>query len=345
MRFIIHAGFHKTGTSSIQHALSQYADKRLSVIQFGGENQSIPVINAFAKEPEHNRINVRRGRTRSDLCQERSLVRDSLKKQLVSAGNCAVLSGEGISMLDLDELEAFRSFLEPYCNEIDVLVYVRPAVSYMESTFQENVKAGVARFNPRALLPHYRKRLQNLSQVFGQHSVHVRLYDKQALVGQDAVSDFFNYLGVPYRGPKLKTRNLGLSSQAVRILYCYWKFGPGYGVGEGAIRSNHRLIKRLGELDSEQLTLSSQVFEPFDDFLKKEQFWIREHFGVDINDGSERPLESVFPIRYESDMYQLSDSTLDWLALHSSYTMDTTKSGEDLAREVAQACDALRNSL
>ena len=345
MRLIIHVGFHKTGTSSIQNALAQYSGQRISVVQFGGENQSIPIINAFAKEPENNRINVRRGLTKSDLLEERSRVRRSLVTQLESTTDCAVLSGEGISMLDVDELEAFRSFVGTYCNKIEVLVYVRPAVSYMESTLQENIKAGVARFNAHGLLPHYKRRLQNLTQVFGRQSVNVRLYDKRKLVAQDAVADFFDYLGVRYKGPKLKTRNLGLSSEAVKILFCYWKFGPGYGSGEDVIRKNHRLIKLLGKVRSERLALSHQVLVPFTDFLEEERSWLLEHFGLDIKDSSDKPASSASAIGKEADMYQLSKESLDWLAFQSSQTLDTSKYGEDLAREVAQACDTLRNSL
>ncbi|MCC4270461.1 hypothetical protein LL254_07035 [Marinobacter nauticus] len=345
MKLVIHAGFHKTGSSSIQHGLSQYAGHQISVINFGGENQSIPIINAFAVEPEKNRINVRRGLTRLDLLEEKRRVRQSLVAQLDSASGCAVLSGEGISMLDTSELEAFRSFVKPYCSDVQVMVYLRPAISYMESTFQENVKAGVAKFNARGLLPHYKIRLQNLRKVFGQQSIHTRLYEKQRLVGQDVVKDFFDFLGVPYRGPKLKQKNLGLSSEAIKILYCYWKFGPGYGSGEDAIRKNHRLIKLLGKVRSERLALSHQVFVPFTDFLEEERFWLLEHFGLDIKGASDKPASSASAIGKEADMYQLSKESLDWLAFQSSQTLDTSKYGEDLAREVAQACDTLRNSL
>ena len=345
MRLVIHAGFHKTGTSSIQHALSQYSGQQILVVHFGGENQSIPIINAFAKEPEKNRINLRRGLTKSDLFEEKIAIRQSLSAQLESATECAVLSGEGISMLHLGELEAFQKFVEPYCSDIQVLVYVRPVISYMESTLQENVKAGVARFDARGLLPHYKRRLQILSQVFGRQSVNVRLYEKQKLIGQDAVADFFSFLGVPYRGPRLKPRNLGLSSQAVKILYCYWKLGPGYGSGEEAIRKNHKLIRVLGGLRSEPLILSRQLFEPLMDILEEEQAWICEHFGLDIKGDGEAPANSASAIGSETDMYQLSRESLDWLALQSGQTLNVSQCSEDLIREVAQACDVLRNSL
>ena len=69
-RFILHVGFHKTATSSIQQTLALNLDQlaeqgyRYPIFEYNGlkiTNHSIPFYSTYCKEPQKYNMNIMNG--------------------------------------------------------------------------------------------------------------------------------------------------------------------------------------------------------------------------------------------------------------------------------------------
>ena len=79
---IIHIGFHKTGTSSIQDTLAGYQTNDLCYIDLGAPNHSILLAHAFRKDLTKNTGFVDSDRYRKQAAMRGIAVRDALQRQL-----------------------------------------------------------------------------------------------------------------------------------------------------------------------------------------------------------------------------------------------------------------------
>ena len=118
-----------------------------------------------------------------------------------------------------------RNFVE-YCrrfsNEVQVIVYVRPPVAYMQSVFSQQARTHPdLRQTPLLSWPNYRHWLGALDAEFGPQQVHLKLYDRERLVGGDVALDFAAELGVPLRAEQVVQKNESLPLAAIALLYAF----------------------------------------------------------------------------------------------------------------------------
>ena len=171
---VIHCGFHKTASSSIQHTLA----KKRKLLQENGwlypkirvegkvfYNQSIPLAGYYCERPEnfkhywyHNKVSHEVANTEIYL----KLTDSVWKKPRL------IFSDEFISGLDLRELSALKADFQAHGYAIRVISFVREPMDVVTSSVQQrarsrSVDTTIERFNSFAAI----EKIKNLTEVFG----------------------------------------------------------------------------------------------------------------------------------------------------------------------------------
>ena len=148
-KLILHVGFHKTATSSIQHTLTentQVLDEcgYIYPLFYNNErrilNHSISIYSAFCENPASYHINIRNGDLErlDDLNKSYMLQLSGFLK----LDKNIILSGEDISTLSYDSLLNLKKFILSYGFKLEVFCSVRKAYSLTCSELQEQIKNG-----------------------------------------------------------------------------------------------------------------------------------------------------------------------------------------------------------
>lgn len=152
-KVIIHLGLHKTGTTSIQHALlantSLLAKYDISYPKFNMgngvlANHSWPLLSLFLNKPLEYHLNKSHLIDQSKLEKNNKNTQLELKKCLEKS-SILLLSGEGLSLLKNEELTKLKSFLDSLTNnkiEFEFHYFTRSTVNFISSIIQERLKGG-----------------------------------------------------------------------------------------------------------------------------------------------------------------------------------------------------------
>jgi len=210
---ILHVGTEKTGSTSIQRALE------LSTQKLQDQGYLFPTTLG---SPCHIHLTAcaLRGSPNHPIRQHLALVDDDvfqhfLKKtksaffdELASSScDTVIISDEHINvhLIDQGAMENYRSICEEFGVISKVIIYLRAQDEFRVSLFSEAVKcANLKGFDIDNPLPifdnlpprfNYSRILDNLSNVFGEKSLRVGLFEKDALIGGDIVKDFCHKIG------------------------------------------------------------------------------------------------------------------------------------------------------
>lgn len=232
-KIIIHAGLHKTGTSSIQSVLSAsrtlLSENGIIYPSFGGNkwvNHSIPLSLLFMDEERVDYDAVRKiypDKNARSTATEKML--EHFMLELIRSGDLSVLlSGEDFSTFRKHEIERLKYFfLNLYDCKFEIIVYVREPVSYLISGAQELVRAGIKTLGEAigmGNLQQARMKISNLVDVFGSESVRVFEYADSGSVGWDVIKHFFGVIGIspPETMTEVPRANLDSSLEKTLVL-------------------------------------------------------------------------------------------------------------------------------
>ena len=202
-RIIVHIGFHKTGTSSIQTFLDdsrdQLADRGVFYYtgQFAASNH-VELHCAAMRATRESPFKVRNG-IRPSAAFLTSVGR-RIDRFLLTAGTF-VFSSEGISYLrHRDELETLHRIFGG--RDIEIVAYVRNRKDWMDSYRAEIARQPAARSppddsyantTPDSWLLDFDARLNPFQQAFGR--VHVIDYDQVLANDGSVIPSFFRVTG------------------------------------------------------------------------------------------------------------------------------------------------------
>lgn len=340
---VIHIGMSKTGSSSIQRTLSKTRQlPRFEYLWLDEANAGRHLATAFMAEPERMQSNRKRGLDKAPLMAERERVLAAWAAQLRADADLFVLSSEMISLLDRPALTALRDWLTPQVDRISLLGYVREPASYMESMFQQSLKAGNARFDLARRYPAYQERFGSLEAVFGRERLQYKLFAPARFAHQCVVRDFLQGLGRELDGSEVVRVNDGLSAAAVGLLFIYRRHGPALGEGARALRGNRRLIQALRSLEGPKFRLSAALVRPILAAMQDDMDWMAERLGeplpVRLAD------DTAGTVGSEDDLLRLSPAAVDWLVAHTAWRPrgDEAAPGRQTLEAVAQALHGLR---
>lgn len=194
----VHAGLHKTGSTSIQHMLAaetpDLAAAGFSVWSIAA-NHSIPIRVAFDTTLDESGSRVVRFGDRHAIIRH-------LSDEIGRSRRSFVISAEAISGLDAISLEALASAMRKAAPgaAIPVIVYVRRLDRHAASYVQQVLKRGqlVADAIKDSAVLSFRSRIGNLMKVFGRDRVSVRLAPEVDEAGPTALlEDFLAAIGAP----------------------------------------------------------------------------------------------------------------------------------------------------
>ncbi|WP_139792816.1 hypothetical protein [Pseudophaeobacter leonis] len=229
-RLVIHAGMHKTGSTSLQHALGMRDIPDVHYVRLGKDNHSTALIELYLQNPRQHFAIHRLGLTDSELQDRKKKLEQRLIRQLNNRPEeTFVISGEWLSHAPKPALDALRDAMGPHFTQTDIFCYVRAPGSLLPSIMQQRIKTGGANFELH--WPGYRSQMEQLDRAFGRENVHFRLYDAKAFRDGDIVSDFADWTGIPLRAqPQQTRRNTSLSAAALALIGCYRRQQPcGFG--------------------------------------------------------------------------------------------------------------------
>ena len=209
-RCVVHIGMHKTGTTSIQNSLNLYEDPSFYYARIGGHgNHSVPVYSLFSEHPERHNLNRHRGQNPAVMAQYIQSIKADLERSISEAGDrTLIISGEDIGILKEADIARMHDALRPHYDDIQILAYVRPPMSFMNSALQQMVRSGGrAVLNFDKLYRSYRASYEKFDNVFGRDAVMLKLFDRKELRGGDVVKDFCATIGLDFPPDRIKRDN------------------------------------------------------------------------------------------------------------------------------------------
>ncbi|MBK7521397.1 MAG: hypothetical protein IPJ33_11955 [Gammaproteobacteria bacterium] len=310
---IIHYGMPKTGSSSIQtYLLRSLADPRFFNLDLGRRGSGNIIAAAFLAHPEQHHRNIKLGLTPAEVKKEIQATRAALARELERAdGRTALLSAELLANFSALEFAALCDFIRPRAAGISAVGYVRSPLAFMESVFQQRVKSGLGSFRLEQNYPRYRERFEKFETVLGRERVAYWSFAPASFPGNCVVQDFCARLGIRCDGAAVQRINDSLSLPAIRLLYAYRKYGPGFGAGERALRENALLKTRLRELGGPPLRFHAALVRPVLDARRADIAWMEERLQHPF---AESPVADHSAVQGEADLLRYCPESIAWLA-------------------------------
>ena len=172
---ILHIGFHKTGTTSIQKALRNYRHERQRVASFTEENNSIPMYTIFSESRHEYHVHVNASRGKNDVGELRNAYLEILDGDVSDEKfDSLIISGEDMSMLTPAETKRMINYFSEKNLTVKIITYVREPLAYAASLSQERIKHG---FNAATVTPGYQSKIQPFLDVLPKSQVSVYSFE------------------------------------------------------------------------------------------------------------------------------------------------------------------------
>jgi hypothetical protein len=327
---LIHFGFPKTGTTSIQrflrHKLSDPGFYYPAFNTSGGLSDDCHnrALNcAFRSDPEKFHAHAKAGLSKEIIRQQGHAFCEQLQHAVRNASaHTLLLSAEDLSWFPADDIRALIDFVTGLGLPTQALAFVRRSKRDQESRFQQSLrdpgfleitKQRRNEFLSRFLTTHYKHPISNFDNGLGRSNVLLFEFDPSRFEGGCAVRQFCKLVGIRQQTIPATFVNDSLSSEALKLLCAYRTHGPGYGEGWGAMEENRRLVEKLSELKGPRLVFHSSLLNSKEDKWRADVEWAMERTGFDllgnIYEDDDKPC-----VRGAEDMFRFSPESLDWLA-------------------------------
>ncbi|BCN92753.1 hypothetical protein THMIRHAM_05380 [Thiomicrorhabdus immobilis] len=295
---------HKTGSSSIQQTLAALPQNgNVIYASFANfDNHSLPFIGMFAETPEKHHIFRRQGNSRSEIKAEAIEHKASLIEQFnrYKTENF-IISGEGIIYLSESELLDVYAFLKSYFDEIIVCAYIRAPISFMESAFQQRLKNGKASFN--IIGPDYKNKFAKFEKVFGAESVQYWAFNQRELKNGCVVEDFCSKINFKFSPQFIKQKNIGLSLDAIKILYYLKKNDIEISRISRGILKDKQLVRLLSSIKGSKLRFGNELSEKLIRENSQDIAWMQKRLESSLNEDNE---SNGGGINYEKDLLNVN---------------------------------------
>lgn len=301
-RLVLHAGMHKTGSTAIQTAFAAGSDPAARYVDWITSNHSSLFALLTHDAPEPTPLLRRMGLASGDLQHRRAAALRDFRQVLASLTGTGIFSAEEMFSATRPQLERFHDILSGFGHDIDVLMYVRPPVSFAESAFQQRLKGGRPHLlDPDRLIPDYRHAIENLDVVFGRSRVELRPYHPWEFPDGDVVRDFAGYVGTEPPAGRPIRKNASLSAQATALLYLY----RCAVVDTPAARrpAPPALLSSLRRIQGSKLRFSSRLIGPALEQNRAMLDWLAVRMGVNLQD---RHDPAAIPIGGHDDLVDMA---------------------------------------
>ncbi len=262
MKLIIHAGMHKTGSSSIQHTLANIKSPGFHYVDWNIPNHSTLFALLFHDPVESYPIFKAKNITRNELEKRRELRLKLLRDELMNNNaNVTVFSAEVISgERYADSVVRMKEFFLPFFDTIRIVAYIRPPIAYMHSAFQQRLKGPLSDFDIFSLWPNYRERFHKLDRIFGKSNVSLKPFYANELVDANVVKDFCNEIGITIENSSIRRVNESMSLEAASILF-YYKYHLRKNTNHEPMPMSRNLLKEICAIPGSKLKFHPKLIE------------------------------------------------------------------------------------
>ena len=292
---IVHAGMHKTGSSSIQETFAKLDGNRVDCAPWRAANYSALFFALFHPYPEEqggfrfsgigpDGIEKLRNKWGKRLRQmlERRREQQATRPMIISAEVVVSYSRGGE-----EAVKKMADYLRSHSSEdVCVIAYVRPPRSFISSAFQQRIKAGIEiNLANLKIWPHYRERFGKLDRVFGPENVTLKPFQRERLEGGDVVLDFAREIGITLDPGEVVRTNESLSLEAVAMLYVQTWFGDRFEPGTRREAQRRRsFVNRISRLGSRRFVLSDNLTNPLVEANRTDLDWMEARLDAPLSE-------------------------------------------------------------
>lgn len=279
---IVHVGWGKTGSSSIQKTLFKLQQNLEEIsILFPGNNYNHNEINFYFQRHLNHNQNRSKNPSDPEVYSRYKNTVDLLKKEVNEKNpQKVIISHEGLHNLVKVDLTIFKTWLLSFCEDVRLICYLRPPVLQAISLAQQRIKKGKVSykdFQKNVVKLPYKAHLENLIDVFGKNAITLRKFDRDSLTHGDVVHDFFDLVGIPEK--LLSTRKLSFN-ESISMEAAL--------VASDLIKENHGKIttieKDVLQLSGAKFSLPNEYLVKVKERNKSDTEWVYQIFGLDIRD-------------------------------------------------------------
>lgn len=303
-RIVLHFGGDKTGSTAIQIALNlSRAELMATGLVAYAPNQWHPELGScFSSEPEKYIFNQLSGISDRRRITERDKdYFQTLERWLESTPPCEnlVFSYEGFVDLDAEALKGLKRFCERWANNILVVLYVRPPLSYAVSAMSQRVKQGNFSWPkndpPISSYKHFCEKILN---TFETQEINVRAFDPQILINGDVIEDFCQILHLDGASVRLVLQHRSLANESLST--------SGIKLGEKIIENLHasgvylddvyfyeHIGKQILNISGDKITLTEQQITEVLESSAEHTDFLRNHFNINFNENLDRYKKST----------------------------------------------------
>ena len=318
MKIVIHAGMHKTGTSTIQQTFSALA-QRQEVYTYapalGPGHNSLFILGFHDEERLEEYYLFRHQSMRlPQLRRIKQEIRARLDEAIAENTRPLFLfSQEAMRGHFLGGVRRFADYCRSKADDIQVLIYVRPPVSFSASMYQEIVKLDlVTRATPLAQPVEYRRRFQPVVECFGAERVRFKLYDRAQLKDGDVALDLAEEIGVALSSNQVIHRNESLGLETVALLYAFKSLLPPRRPAPYRLWQNDKFVAALAALHppgNARLRFTPQLAEGLLAAQRDDIQWMQRTLGASLEEDLDRaPADAAPPIGAAEELLPIAEA-------------------------------------
>lgn len=281
MRFCVHIGTAKTGTTSIQRFLRRNSARLrahgMATSRTLGERSQVALaVMALPDQPLlrlHRRLGLD---TPRQVHQYKARHTDALRDELDDVTSQTVLlSCEQLSWLpDSDEsVQRFADWTSGFTDDVDIVVYLRRQDSMLLAHYSQQLRSGhIGSFevpSPAATGPgsryDYLSLVRRWERAFGRDALKVRVFERAQLVAGDVIDDYLTVIGLPLavRWHRPARRNRSLDRDGMEFLRLMNRHIPDRSAGREPLRVDLAPLVEKIAADGPRLALPAEQSAQF----------------------------------------------------------------------------------
>lgn len=307
MKLILHLGMPKTGTSSVQDTFYTHETDQFSYMKWRAPNHSGLLALLFLDNAHKQAGFQFADNPEQEVEKQRAEWLQVLPGYFAEKRNHTVLfSAESGFVVPTVARERMRDFFSNYANEIKVIVYLRPPVSFMESSLQQNVKTGQGPVELSQQWPRYRERVGDLDRIFGRENVTLVKFDRKTLIGSDIVKDFAARIGEVVPADRIVHSNESLGLKSLAFMHLLRReVRPGTQQERALLQRSLNLLVAQLQGVGPKMVLDAAIMNRVLDDQKEDLDWIEARLGAPLRD---TPQQSENAISSVDDLYNIAQN-------------------------------------
>lgn len=288
-RIILHAGLHKTGTTSVQENCARHAEllqehgivyPSFSFRERRINNHSDPLAGVFSSRPLAYGM-VRRQGVEDDPSVAISAFTEQLEAILAEPrGETLVLSAEMVADFNPDDIGALKKRLLQSTDRLQVIAYVRSPQSSLASILQQRALAGIAG-KPRDLTDVVRNRFERLQRAFPD-ALEPQNFHQAVLHPGGLVGHFLELIGLPRSTIEtlaFSHANSRISAEAYRLIEAINLAYPHGTSEQHGVKRHYHDMRSLQALPGQTFRIDASDDQDLVAALARESAWLEQELG------------------------------------------------------------------